>query len=110
MAVLVPTPSAAATRTGSRRPLGSAAAAPPPPSAGRTPGPHGASTRAPARGEAPAGGEVGERIGGQELADAFHVEARGDELALDLRVDAVEAGVVDGRGAGAPVGLGRAGP
>ena len=61
------------------------------------------------RGEHAADREVAERIGADELADLGLGVGRGDELGLDLRVDAVEARVVDRRGADPDVDLGRAG-
>ena len=52
--------------------------------------------------------QVGQRIGADELADLLDIDMRrGDELGLDLRVDAVEAGMEDGRRADAQVDLAR---
>ena len=50
-----------------------------------------------------------ERIGADEVTYLVDGHVRGDQLALDLRVDTVEAGVVDRRRADAQVYLGRAG-
>ena len=59
-------------------------------------------------GEDAADGEVAQRVGADELADLLDRVGRGDELGLDRRVDAVEARVVDRRGADPEVDLLRA--
>src|SRR5450759_3354441 len=62
------------------------------------------------RGENAADGKVAQRVGPDEGPDLLDGVGRGDQLRLDLRVDPVEAGVVDGRRADPNMDLCRAGP
>src|SRR5262245_29699970 len=60
------------------------------------------------RGEDPADRQVAERVGTDEVARLIDRMGRGDELRLDGRIDAIEAGVIDRRRTDPDVDLARA--